>query len=132
VIGEYVGRIYYEVKRRPHFLLKEAHLPRVALAPDREAWPVLRPAAHPAPANGSRRVRPHGVGRAGCESRAGTSRSAFAGVLAAGVLAAGCLVAGVLDANGDDPVSGVVDGHARFQVLSPTLVRMEYAANGRF
>jgi glycosyltransferase involved in cell wall biosynthesis len=27
VIGEYVGRIYYEAKKRPHFLLKEAHLP---------------------------------------------------------------------------------------------------------
>lgn len=27
VIGEYVGRIYYEAKNRPHFLLKEAHLP---------------------------------------------------------------------------------------------------------
>jgi len=27
VIGEYVGRIYYESKSRPHFLLKEAYLP---------------------------------------------------------------------------------------------------------
>jgi hypothetical protein len=33
----------------------------------------------------------------------------------------------------DDPPSGiVVDGHARFEVLSPTLIRMEYAGDDRF
>ncbi|MEU0375577.1 hypothetical protein ABZ070_36915 [Streptomyces sp. NPDC006283] len=25
LIGEYVGRTYYETERRPHFLVKEAH-----------------------------------------------------------------------------------------------------------
>ena len=25
LIGEYIGRIYYETKRRPHFLVKETH-----------------------------------------------------------------------------------------------------------
>lgn len=29
VIGEYVGRIYYEAKGRPHFLVKESHVPAV-------------------------------------------------------------------------------------------------------
>jgi hypothetical protein len=26
VIGEYIGRIYYETKRRPHYLLKQTNL----------------------------------------------------------------------------------------------------------
>jgi glycosyltransferase involved in cell wall biosynthesis len=40
VLGEYLGRIYYETKRRPHFLLKEASSAEtpvtVALGPDLE------------------------------------------------------------------------------------------------
>jgi polyisoprenyl-phosphate glycosyltransferase len=28
LVGEYIGRIYYETKRRPHFLIKETNVPR--------------------------------------------------------------------------------------------------------
>jgi glycosyltransferase involved in cell wall biosynthesis len=30
LVGEYIGRIYYESKRRPHFLIKETNVPRDA------------------------------------------------------------------------------------------------------
>ncbi|GGQ69182.1 glycosyltransferase family 2 protein [Couchioplanes azureus] len=30
LIGEYIGRVYYESKRRPHFLIKETNVPREA------------------------------------------------------------------------------------------------------
>jgi hypothetical protein len=44
VIGEYLGRIYYETKRRPHFLLKESSNRieppvTVALGPEHDEHP---------------------------------------------------------------------------------------------
>jgi glycosyltransferase involved in cell wall biosynthesis len=30
LVGEYIGRVYYESKRRPHFLIKETNVPREA------------------------------------------------------------------------------------------------------
>lgn len=44
------------------------------------------------------------------------------------------LAAGLLAAcHGDEPTTGpIVDGHARFTVLTPTLIRMEYAADDVF
>lgn len=32
LVGEYIGRIYYETKRRPHFLVKETSAPNISLA----------------------------------------------------------------------------------------------------
>ncbi|MEV4507412.1 TIM-barrel domain-containing protein [Dactylosporangium sp. NPDC049525] len=51
------------------------------------------------------------------------------------VVAGALLVGGVIVAADDDnpsPPLAVQDGKARFEVLSPTLIRMEYAPDGRF
>src|SRR6059058_902836 len=44
----------------------------------------------------------------------------------------GLVVAGEHPALGDSPSPIVIDGQARFEVLSPTLIRLEYAADGNF
>ncbi|MFC4031831.1 TIM-barrel domain-containing protein [Streptomyces polygonati] len=60
-------------------------------------------------------------------------RAARTGALAA-VLLAACL-APLLPASpaaADDGANAVVDGSARFEVISPTVIRMEYAGDGHF
>ncbi|MDX6282496.1 MAG: hypothetical protein QOH03_3567, partial [Kribbellaceae bacterium] len=60
---------------------------------------------------------------------AGTVHRALVVILAACVVAAGLITRpAVADAAGQT----VVAGNARFQVLSPTLIRTEYAGDGRF
>ncbi|MBC9712697.1 hypothetical protein H9Y04_08935 [Streptomyces sp. TRM66268-LWL] len=55
-------------------------------------------------------------------------------MLAAGALFALSATAGPARAEAPDPQADgtVVDGDARFQVLTPTLIRLEYAQDGKF
>ena len=39
VVGEYTGRIYYEAKRRPHFLVKASNVQDAAAVPRRTRRP---------------------------------------------------------------------------------------------
>ncbi len=48
------------------------------------------------------------------------------------LIAAGCLGAGRVAAAPSGRSAMVVDGHARFTVITPTLIRMEYSTDGRF
>lgn len=50
----------------------------------------------------------------------------------AGMTLAGQAAAGPAEHPGERTVPAVTSGNARFQVLSPTLIRTEYAQNGQF
>jgi polyisoprenyl-phosphate glycosyltransferase len=53
LVGEYIGRIYYETKRRPHFLVKETNAPREVFPGVGEAVVVQTPGSSADPGSGN-------------------------------------------------------------------------------
>jgi glycosyltransferase involved in cell wall biosynthesis len=53
VVGEYTGRIYYEVKGRPHFLVKASNVRGAETGPGTEAGQRAEGVAHPGSETGS-------------------------------------------------------------------------------
>jgi len=69
------------------------------------------------------------IGKPGNESRV---RPILKHAVIALLIAGGCLCAGPVAAAQPGRAGVVVDGHARFTVITPTLIRMEYSKDGKF